>query len=144
MIYLDSNIFLYSMVYDEEKVPKAKKSKYFLLKISSERIPASTCCRTWDEIVHIVKKISGSDAAEIAGQHFLDFPHLKILDVDRNTIEEAQYFMKQYNLQPRDSIHAATAVCNGIRDFLTDDSHFDRVRELDRISLDDWEKSRSM
>jgi len=136
MIYLDSNIFIYSLLYDRA-VPDANKARKILSDVSNGTLKAATCCLTWDEIVHVIKKNAGSNAAVFAGKYFLEFPNLKILPVDHGTIEAAQALVQRYTLQPRDAIHAVSALQTGISDFLTDDHDFDKVKELNRISFDD-------
>ncbi|MFA5416714.1 MAG: type II toxin-antitoxin system VapC family toxin [Methanoregula sp.] len=143
MIYIDSNIFIYSLLYDNT-VPNADKARKILSDIHYGTLKAVTCCLTWDEIVHVIKRNAGSNNAFYAGKYFLEFPNLKILPVDPDTIESAQALVEQYNIQPRDAIHAVSALQRGISDFLTDDQDFEKIQELNRISFDDWEESRSM
>lgn len=136
MIYLDSNVFIYYVISDEKTEEKALLSKNILVKVAEGKLDAATSSVTWDEVVWSVKKISGSDIAKIEGKKFLEFPNLKILNVDANVIIEAQKVLEKYNLKPRDSIHAACAIKNNMRQIITDDPDFDKVAGLERILLE--------
>ena len=59
LLYVDSNIFLYPIIYKLEAVEEARESKDFLLKISEGLVEACTATITWDEIVWVVRKIFG-------------------------------------------------------------------------------------
>ena len=137
MIYLDANVFLYALLYDPSAIPEAGQSRKILSQVSEGNLPAATSVLSWDEIVYIVRKLSGQKAAIEAGERFLVFPNLRILDIDHSTVRKAQDLAAQYGMKPRDAIHAACAIRSGIREFLTDDRDFDRVRELRRIGFED-------
>ncbi|MBS7629665.1 hypothetical protein KEJ23_06870 [Candidatus Bathyarchaeota archaeon] len=47
MIYIDSNIFLYPVIYDLDAVPEASRAKAKLHEISSGDIEAYTSLLTW-------------------------------------------------------------------------------------------------
>ena len=135
MIYLDSNIFLLSVVNpktDEQTIICSK----ILKKIISNEILAATSLLTWDELVFIIKKTLGKDFARTEGKKFLNFPNLTFLKVDREIILKAQDLLTKYNLNPRDAIHAASALANKINEIISDDSDFDQIKEIKRIKLD--------
>lgn len=132
MKYVDANIFICAVVGVENK---AQSAKQILQGIASGKIEAYTSALTWDELVWNVRKNLGVETAKEEGTRFLLFPNLKILAVDGNIIMEAQRLMLKYNLKPRDSIHAACAIKNGIKDFISDDPDFDTVSEIKRIRL---------
>lgn len=136
MSYLDSNVFIYPVVADEKTEVKSKLSKDILIKVESGELEAATSFLTWDELVWSVKRIIDSETAKQEGKKFLDFSNLKMLNIDSGVINEAQKLLEKYNLKPRDSIHAACAIKNNIGEIITDDSDFDKVKELKRISLE--------
>ncbi len=131
MLYVDSNIFIYPAIYDQ-KIREAKKSKEFLTKIASGQLVAYTSTLSWDEVVWIVRKIDSVDASLKVGRLLLNFPHLRFLGINRNVVLRAQGLMEKYELKPRDSIHAASALENGITTIISYDKDFDRVKELKR------------
>ena len=114
MLYVDSNIFLYPVIYKLETVEEARESRDFLLKISEGLIEACTATIIWDEVVWVVRKVFGLKPSIELGRRFLEFPNLKLLSVKRSVILRAQRLMEKYKIKPRDAIHAATALENNI------------------------------
>ncbi|MEM3065049.1 MAG: type II toxin-antitoxin system VapC family toxin [Candidatus Nitrosotenuis sp.] len=135
MKYIDSNVFIYPVVADEKTEPKSTSSKKILLQIATGKLDAATCYLTWDETVWIIKKFLGRDIAFAEGKRFLEFPNLKFLRVDGSTVSRAQEIITKYEIKPRDAIHAACALENGIREMISSDPDFDVIKELKRIQL---------
>ena len=131
--YIDSNVFIYPIIYDENAVVEARKAKKFLLKISSGEVEAYTSCFTWDEMVWVVRKLFGVDLSLELGRKFLSFPNLKFLIVKRTTIFKAQEIAEKYRLKPRDAIHAAAAIENKVSTIVSYDKDFDIIDEIKRI-----------
>jgi hypothetical protein len=61
MPYIDSNVFIYPVIYQTESQQKAKKAKETLLKIENGEISAYTSTLTWDEVVWVVSKLLSRD-----------------------------------------------------------------------------------
>ena len=80
--YVDSNVFIYAIVADENSEPKASSSKKILKHIADGSLDAATSTLTWDEIVWSVRKLIGTETAIKHGKYFLDFPNLRLLRVD--------------------------------------------------------------
>ena len=74
MLYIDSNISIYPIIYNETAVKEASKSKEFLLKIALGKIEAYTSSITWDEVVWVVWKLFGIDVSLNQGRKFLNLP----------------------------------------------------------------------
>jgi len=137
MKYIDANVFIYPLIYDENEVAEARLSKSILSRVVKGEIKAGTSCLTWDEVVYVVSKVSGWDDAKKAGSKLLLFPNLRIFGVDKKTIDRAQVLIERYDLKPRDAIHAASAIQNATKSIVTNDDDFDVVGELNRIRLDE-------
>ena len=125
MKYVDSNVFIYPVVADERTEAKSASAKKVLLQIATGRLEAATCYLTWDETVWVLKKFLGRDLAVAEGKRFLEFPGLKFLRVDGPVVSRAQDLVAKYEIKPRDAIHAACALENGIREIISDDPDFD-------------------
>ena len=138
MIYIDSNIFIYPVIADENTEEKSHLSKNILIKIAEGKLDARTSVLTWDELVWSVKKFIGQEIAKEEGKKFLEFPNLRILNIDENIINEAQKILEEYDLKPRDSIHAACAIKNNIKEIVSDDPDFDKISEIRRIRLEEF------
>jgi len=130
MIYLDSNIFIYAAL---NMKPVSENCLKIMDKIAKNEIDACTSILTWDEFFQSIKKNLGSDYAKIAGQRFLNIVNLKLLDADLNVVSTAQKLTEKYNLGPRDAIHAATAIVNKCDSIITDDSDFNKIKEIKTI-----------
>jgi predicted nucleic acid-binding protein len=130
--YLDSNVFIHAAVYHE--AGRGGTAKKILLRMTRGEIEGYTSSLTWDELVWVVKRIEGLDAARKAGAKFLQLANLKILSVN-NVVELAQKLIEKYDINPRDAIHLACALKNGVREIISDDSDLDKVKEITRIPL---------
>jgi uncharacterized protein len=135
MPYLDSNIFIYPVIYQAEVEPKAKAAKELLVKIERGRLPAYTSTLTWDEVVWVISKVMGRQQGHLQGQKLLGFPNLHFIAADENVLARAQRLIGKYNLSPRDSIHAASTLEKRIRSVISDDADFDQVKEIKRIPI---------
>lgn len=133
MLYVDSNVFLYPIVYDSEVIVEAKRSKDFLLKIAQGTVEACTATVTWDEIAWVVRKVFGFEFSVEESKRFLAFPNLKLLGIKKSTIFKAQEIMEKFKLKPRDAVHAAAAFENNIADIVSYDKDFEEVEGLKRI-----------
>jgi predicted nucleic acid-binding protein len=135
MAYLDSNVFIYPILYSEEIEPKAKTALDLLRKVASGELSAYTSTITWDEVIWVVRKAMGKSEAENQGQKLLGFQNLKFVCIDENILCQAQALLKKYNLRPHDAIHVASAIDKKIYDVISDDKDLDQVKEIKRIPL---------
>ena len=133
MIYLDSNVFIYPAVYDQKSVKRASRAKSVLDRVVSGELEASTATVTWDEVSWVVRRFFGNETALLQGRSFLNLPRLKLLTVDSEVILKAQGLAERDGLKPRDAIHAAAAMRNGISELMSFDDDFDAVLGLTRI-----------
>jgi hypothetical protein len=63
MAYIDSNVFLYPVLYSEEEEPKAKKALDTLRKIAKGELSAYTSTITRDEIIWVDRRTMGKSEA---------------------------------------------------------------------------------
>ncbi len=136
MKYLDTNVFVY-LALSPSSESKAEAAKSILERVVDGSFAGATSSLTWDELVWAVKKFNGKEIAKEEGKKFLSLPKLKILAVGENTLYTAQDIMTSYGLKPRDAIHAACCIENGIEEIISDDSDFNSVSSLKRIRLED-------
>lgn len=136
MKYLDANVFIY-LALSEESESKAAAAKNIIGKVVDGSLSGATSSLTWDELVWAVKKFNSKEVAKEEGRKFLSLPRLKILGVGESTLYAAQDLVASYGLRPRDAIHAACCIENGIDEILSDDSDFDGIAGLKRVKLED-------
>jgi predicted nucleic acid-binding protein len=129
MIYLDANIFVYAAI---NNGPLGEKCRKILLEVSQNKFAGYTSVLTWDEVVHSIWKKEGKIKALEQGRNFLRLPNILFLDATQSIISRSQELMKKYGLKPRDAIHAATALDNNIIQMVSDDSDFNKIREIKR------------
>ena len=130
MTYLDANIFVYAAINNGEIGHKCRE---ILTKISKNNFSAYTSSLTWDEVVHAIWKKEGKEKALEEGKLFLQLPNIIYLNVTPTIIFKSQEIIEKYNLKPRDSIHTASMIINGIKEIISDDPHFDKIKEIKRI-----------
>ena len=133
MKYVDSNIFVYALGNTDKKT---KKCIHILEKITKKEIESSTSLLTWDEFYYTIKKQMSKEEAVEESKKFLNFPNLIFLEVTKEIISKAQELISEYNLKPRDAIHAASAIKNNIKEIISDDPDFDKIKEIERIKVE--------
>ena len=130
MKYIDANVFIWPVLYNDSKAEYYKK---IAKKIAKKEIIAYTSYLTWDEVVHIIKKHLGREIAVKKGKKLLRFPNLIFIETNDEIINKAKDLITNYNLGPRDAIHIASALTNKINEIISDDSDFDKIKEIKRI-----------
>lgn len=135
LAYVDSNIFVYPVLYSQETDVRVKKASEILRNIASGEFLAFTSILTWDEVIWTTKRFLGKSESINQGQKLLSFVNLQFISVDESIITQAQMLMCNYNLKPRDSIHAASAIDRKLKTFISDDQDFDVVKEIKRRPL---------
>jgi predicted nucleic acid-binding protein len=136
MPYIDSNVFIYPVVYQTEAQQKARKAKEILHKIENGELSAYTSTLTWDEVVWVISRVMGRNDGIAQGRKLLGFPNLKFINADENVLTQAQTLIDKYKLSPRDSIHVASALVRNIKAVISDDADFDQVQEIRRTPLE--------
>ncbi|TFG11410.1 MAG: PIN domain-containing protein [Promethearchaeota archaeon] len=131
-VYIDSNVFLNSVLYNLEENDEAKRSHNFLQKIIAKKVIGATSVLTWDEFTWITKRELDKETAIKKGNEFLLFPDLIFLKITQKTIKKAQDLFSKYNIKPRDAIHCASALENGISTIISFDDDFDCIHEITR------------
>jgi len=133
--YLDSNVFIYPLLYEDEKSHFYEK---ILLDLLEKKFQGFTSVLTWDELVYVLRKKKGKEIAIREGQKFLRFPNLVFINSNLSILGRAQGLIETYNLGPRDAIHTASALSCDCEEIITDDSDFDEIKEIKRKSVENW------
>ena len=132
MIYLDSNVFIYAVL---DKGKKGEYCKKLLEAVALKQINAFTSVLTWDEVVFSLRKHVPVEEVVKQSNKFLKFPNLFFLEVNIDIIEKAEQIWINYKLKPRDAIHVATAMISNIKKIASDDSYFDKIKDVKRVFL---------
>jgi predicted nucleic acid-binding protein len=136
MIYLDANVFLSAILNQEDEGEKARD---LLQKLQKAEIVAATSALSFDEVFWIVKKHRGFISALKAAKTLLEIPNLTFLEVNDQTLWSAYNLAEKYRLDPRDAIHIACALDHAIFTIISEDEHFDKVKEIKRTKTLDFQ-----
>jgi predicted nucleic acid-binding protein len=139
MIYLDANVFLNATLNQEDEGEKARN---LIRKLQKVEIAAATSALSFDEVFWIVKKHRDFMSALRAAKAVLEVPNLTFLEVNDETLWSAYNLAEKYKLDPRDAIHVACALDHTIFTIISEDEHFDKVKEIKRISILDFQPQR--
>ena len=132
MTYLDANVFIFAAC---DLSPIGEAARKILRMVQEGDQKAITSALTYDEVVWGIRKLLGKEKSQWVGELFLFISHLSIKEVTRETLSEAQHFMKHYNLDPRDAIHLATMRLENESEIISEDADFDVVPFIKRIPL---------
>lgn len=136
MIYLDANVFLSAILNREDEGEKARD---LLQKLQKAEIVAATSALSFDEVFWIVKKHRGFISALKAAKTLLEIPNLTFLEISDQTLWSAYNLAEKYRLDPRDAIHIACALDHAIFTIISEDEHFDKVKEIKRTRTLDFQ-----
>lgn len=131
MRYVDSNIFISNLVGDNRLGKAAEK---YLEAAASGKESAATSVHTMIEIYAFLKgkKLSEQRISEIlrdVNQH-----GVTLLSFEPEFLKEALSMVKK-NWKLGDAIHYLTMKKHGIKEIVTDDSHFDNAEGIKRIDI---------
>ena len=122
MIYLDANVFVYSSL---NRKALGDKSRLIVSEVQRGKMFAATSALSFDELVWAVKRQRNESDGAAAGEVLLNMPGLTILDIKLDTLSSALGLLKMYHLNPRDSIHAASALIAKAEYIVSEDPDFD-------------------
>lgn len=134
MAYVDANVFVQAVLRDESDMA-SHHAKSILRKISERELTASTTVLTWDELVWACRKAMPFEDALEKGKMLLKMGNLAVEDATKEVICKASELAEKYGINPRDAIHAATAILNNETEIITDDADFDKIKELKMVTL---------
>ncbi len=129
MNYLDSNLVIYAIL---DETGTGEWARDILEKVQNEEMPACTSFLTFDEVYYKVNKARGKDVAMINLEAFLSMPNMRFIDVNDGIIWKSLELIREYDLLPRDGIHAATAFIAGAETIFSEDPDFDVIKGLKR------------
>ena len=93
-------------------------------------------------LLEIIVKPLASGQPEIGRKYealLTHFPHLDIVDLNRNVIRKAAWLRAAYNLRTPDALQVGASLVNGAEAFITNDRRLERLRnQCAMIILDDY------
>ncbi len=131
-VYIDSNLFISSVISLEKEGEKARE---VINKIKEGVYKPYTSIFTLDEVMWIVQKFEDRDTAYETAKTILEMPNLLIIQTDQNIINKTLEIYKSLKLNSRDSIHLASMQSKNIKTIISIDSDFDRIKTIKRIDF---------
>ncbi|MBA7473773.1 Ribonuclease VapC13 [subsurface metagenome] len=128
--FIDTNVIMYTV---------GRKHKYkdpcslLIQKIAKENITVASDTEVLQEILYRYWLIREFERAE---ETYSDFRKLVSLmfPITTDDVDLALELLQRYrNIQPRDAIHAAVMLNNGLTTIYSTDSHFDEIKGIKRI-----------
>lgn len=129
MLYLDAGVFIYAAL---SRDSIGRRARSLLQKVHDGTAEAASCTLAFDEVIWVVGKHRSREDAITAAAAFLALPNLKLLAVNQDSLFSALSLMRRYSLDPRDAIHASTAIQSKCSAIVSADAHFDYVVEIPR------------
>jgi predicted nucleic acid-binding protein len=131
-IFLDTNVFLYAV---GAQHPLKAPSQQVLSLVGDGALEAASNTEVIQEILYVLSRRGQRETALKLARHVIELLD-PLLPVTQADISVTCDLMDRYPaLPPRDAIHAATMLNNGISDIITSDGHFDAVRGIRRLPL---------
>ena len=129
MIYIDSNVFIFAALNNEELGDSARVISE---EVENGNPEALTSALTFDEVILIVKKNRNFEDAISLGEAFLNMPGLYLVNVNQDLLAISISIMRTYKTVPRYSIHAATSITQKANIIISEDTNFNKIKELER------------
>jgi len=130
-VYVDSNVFITPLLYNN---PRREAAAAVLKMIETKKVSAYTSTLTWDEVVWVVRRTLGKADSIEAGKKLLGFPNLRFIPTSEEVVRGAQGLVADWDLDPRDAIHLASALSNRINILVSDDSDLNVPTGIRRVS----------
>lgn len=135
LYYLDANVFIYAAL---ETDGLGVSAVNLLSKSGSGQF--FTSFLTIDEVVFIVRKNRGVGAAVEIGNAMLEMEGLNFIEVNYRVAQNALQATASYNLRPRDAFHFASMQEHSLKEIVSEDSDFDKIPVINRLTVADAEK----
>lgn len=133
MKYIDSNVVVYASLDSGEK---GKWCRALLERIEEGEERGGSSYLTYDEVLWKIDNYTSKEEALEATEAILTMPNLRFFDVDDEVIWKTHQLISEKGLDPRDAVHASTAMIHGIYTVVSEDDDFDDLEELDREWLE--------
>ncbi|HLC46089.1 MAG TPA: type II toxin-antitoxin system VapC family toxin [archaeon] len=131
MIYLDANIFIYAALNEDAKGEACTR---LLKRVEKGEVSGLTSYLTLEEVAWVISKRAGKEAAVKACSDMLSIQNLRFVPVDSEISWFFLELMKSHGLRPSDAIHAASAISHSVKEFVSEDADFDKVKEIKRTT----------
>lgn len=133
MTYLDANFFIYALL---DQTKKGERAREIQKNIVEGKIKAYTSVLALDEIMWVLTRNQKEHLVRKVIENIYATPNLAVREVPSLTALRALHFMETAKLRPRDAFHTAIMEHLQTKIIISDDSDFDRVKEIKRQKLE--------
>lgn len=130
-MYLDANFFIFAKLSTDTKGSRARNILNQI--VSGKR--AITSSLALDEVMWIFIKNKQINMLRPIIEEIYTIKNLEVKEVSATTPLIALEFIEKYNLKPRDAFHLAIMESFNVKEIVSDDSDFDKVKNIKRIKL---------
>jgi len=130
MMYLDANFFIFANLFDE----KGTKAREILGRIIQGK-RAITSSLSLDEVMWVLIKNNLRHEVRKIIEEIYATPNIEVKEVAATVPLRALDFMEKHNLKPRDAFHAAVMEYCNVKEIVSDDADFDKIKSIKRIGL---------
>ncbi len=130
--FIDTNVFMYAA---GKKHEYKEPSLSVLTKVRDGETRGVVDAEVIQEIIYRYHYLGLQDAAMEVSWDALELP-IDVLGVTKKDTESALYLYGKYRdqrIEPRDALHAAVMMNNGLREIISADVHFDVIEEVTRV-----------
>ncbi|MEK6909019.1 MAG: type II toxin-antitoxin system VapC family toxin [Nanoarchaeota archaeon] len=131
-VYLDSNLFITSVI---STATDGEKARAIIKQIKEGEYEGYTSVLTLDEVIWIVQKFKDKETAYETGKTLIGIPNINFVPIGVELISKSLELYKNTLLDPRDAIHLATMQQKGIKTIISQDSDFDKIKNIKRIDF---------
>ncbi len=129
-MYIDSNIFVFAAT---DKNKKGKNCRKIIEMINENKIVCAASYLVIDEVIWILKKHLGRKDSIKITKAILSLP-IKWIDLDKTVVVNMVNILEKTKLDPRDATHLASMEKMGLSSIISEDSDFDKIKEVKRIN----------
>jgi len=133
-VYLDANVFIYSI---ERIDPYRSMLDTLWLTVSTGQVTVVTSELTLLEVLVKPLKVGDATTATLFRTVLKHTPDVQMLPITQSVLEAAANLRATLGLKTPDAIHVATALLNNSMLFVTNDSTFRRVTDLNVTLLNE-------
>ncbi|MGE5123225.1 MAG: type II toxin-antitoxin system VapC family toxin [Acidobacteriaceae bacterium] len=133
---LDTSVFIYHF---ESHSKYVHLTRELFSGIETGKCSGITSTITLMEILIRPLSLGALDVARKYETLLVSFPHLEMIDLDRDIIRRAAQIRADYHLRTPDALQISACLAKGARAFITNDRLLERLKEqIDIIILDDF------
>ena len=133
MMYLDANFFIFALL---DQTKKGDRARELQSDIITGKKQAITSVLAIDEVMWVLIKNNKSHLLRKAIEDIYNMANVEIKGVDPLIPLNALNFIDEFSLKPRDAFHVSIMELLRIKIIVSDDTDFDRIKEIKRIRLE--------